>query len=236
MNWNTAQNWIGAMNSANYLGFNDWRLPTVTDTGAPGISGSWYDGTGDHGYNTASTGEMAHLWYSDLGNLGYVSTSGAYPQAGWGLTNTGPFSNVQSYPYWSGTEYAPNTYSAWGFYTGYGYQDAYNKNFNMFAWAVRPGQSVVAAVPEPEMVAMLLAGLGVLGFTARRRKLWLWLNPVSVVKSPQASVARKKRSGFRDYEIYAKHSEIRGFPGIWINLKNSVSHREHRDHRVKTNG
>ncbi|MBI5660065.1 MAG: PEP-CTERM sorting domain-containing protein [Nitrosomonadales bacterium] len=40
----------------------------------------------------------------------------------------------------------------------------------MFAWAVRPGQSVVAAVPEPEMVAMLLAGLGVLGFTARRSR------------------------------------------------------------------
>ena len=29
----------------------------------------------------------------------------------------------------------------------------------------------VAAVPEPETYAMLLAGLGLIGFTARRRKL-----------------------------------------------------------------
>ena len=29
MSWFTAQNWIGAMNTANYLGYNDWRLPTT---------------------------------------------------------------------------------------------------------------------------------------------------------------------------------------------------------------
>ena len=29
MDWNTAQGWIGAMNSANYLGYSDWRLPTT---------------------------------------------------------------------------------------------------------------------------------------------------------------------------------------------------------------
>jgi hypothetical protein len=29
MDWNTAQSWIEAMNAANYLGFNDWRLPTT---------------------------------------------------------------------------------------------------------------------------------------------------------------------------------------------------------------
>lgn len=33
------------------------------------------------------------------------------------------------------------------------------------------GMTVTAAIPEPETYAMLLAGLGVLGFTARRRKL-----------------------------------------------------------------
>lgn len=29
MNWGTAQNWIVAMNNANYLGYNDWRLPAT---------------------------------------------------------------------------------------------------------------------------------------------------------------------------------------------------------------
>ncbi|MCE9551092.1 MAG: DUF1566 domain-containing protein, partial [Betaproteobacteria bacterium] len=33
MNWYTAKLWIAAMNTANYLGYKDWRLPTVTDTG-----------------------------------------------------------------------------------------------------------------------------------------------------------------------------------------------------------
>ena len=170
MTWNTAQSWIGAMNTANYLGFSDWRLSTVTDIGAPGQSGSWYDGTGDHGYNTASTGEMAHLWYDELGNKGYADTAGNYPQPGWGLTNTGPFSNVQSGYYWSGTEYALDSNVAWVFNTGNGSQIAWGKGSGMRAWAVRDGNSVaVSAVPEPATYAMLLAGLGLLGFTARRR-------------------------------------------------------------------
>ena len=32
------------------------------------------------------------------------------------------------------------------------------------------GRSAALAVPEPETYAMLLAGLGLMGFTARRRK------------------------------------------------------------------
>jgi hypothetical protein len=167
MTWNTAQSWIGAMNAANYLGYSDWRLPTTLDTGTPGCNWA-YSGT-DCGYNVTSS-EMGHLYYTELGNLGYYNTSGAY-QPGWGLTHTGPFSNVQSYVYWSGTEYAPNTSSAWFFGTYNGFQSANGKDFNMYAWAVRPGQ--VAAVPEPETVAMLLAGLGMLSFTARRRRLGL---------------------------------------------------------------
>lgn len=169
MTWNTAQNWIAGMNAANYLGYNDWRLPTTIDTGTPGCDYLAKSGT-DCGWNVdTATGEMAHLWYDELGNKSYYDASGNY-QPGWGLTNTGPFSNVQSDYYWSGAEYAPNTDEvAWSFDTGYGGQYGAYKNYNfMYAWAVRPGQ--VAAVPEPETYAMLLAGLGLLGFTARRRK------------------------------------------------------------------
>ncbi|MGC2049525.1 MAG: DUF1566 domain-containing protein, partial [Gallionella sp.] len=58
MSWAGAQSWITSLNTANYLGFNDWRLPTVTDTGTPGCNFA-YSGT-DCGYNVdTATGEMA---------------------------------------------------------------------------------------------------------------------------------------------------------------------------------
>ncbi|MCH8041819.1 MAG: DUF1566 domain-containing protein [Nitrospinae bacterium] len=31
MNWSTANDWTAAMNTVNYLGFTDWRLPTTLD-------------------------------------------------------------------------------------------------------------------------------------------------------------------------------------------------------------
>ncbi len=43
----------------------------------------------------------------------YHDISGSSPQAGWGLTNTGPFSNIQLDYYWSATEYAAYSGCAW---------------------------------------------------------------------------------------------------------------------------
>ncbi len=53
-------------------------------------------------------------------------------------------------------------------------------NFSLLNWRwklanpgpnpVDPGPNLVSPVPEPETYAMLLAGLGLLGFTAKRRK------------------------------------------------------------------
>ena len=138
MTWQTAQLWIVAMNTANYLGYNDWRLPTTTDTCTPGCNFS-FSGN-DWGYNNPNTSEMSHLYHTELGNKGFYDTSGVGPLAGWGLVNTGPFSNLQPGLYWSGTEYASDTGFAWDYGFDFGYQAFFNKNDLMFALAVRPGQ------------------------------------------------------------------------------------------------
>ncbi|GMW06689.1 MAG: hypothetical protein AMXMBFR8_14860 [Nevskiales bacterium] len=164
MNWAKANEWIAAMNSAAYLGISDWRLPTVTDTGTSGCNFA-YTGT-DCGYNVdLSTGEMAHMFYSTLGNLAYYNTSGSGSQPGWGLTNTGPFSNLKPRYYWSGTTYAPGPSYAWNFGFLNGYQNVNDKSLSYYAWAVRPGD---ALVPVPAAVWLFGSALGVMGVLRRR--------------------------------------------------------------------
>lgn len=46
---------------------------------------------------------------------------------------------MQSYDYWSGTEYAPDTNNAWNFNTNDGNQNNDDKNNALYAVAVRPG-------------------------------------------------------------------------------------------------
>ncbi len=93
MTWVKANEWIGAMNTANYLGFNDWRLPStlVPDSGCtnfdgtPRIDSRGFDCTGS---------EMGHLFYDEFGATratSVLSTGDA--------TELAKFTNVQSTSY-----------------------------------------------------------------------------------------------------------------------------------------
>ncbi len=76
------------------------------------------------------------------------------------------FDNVQSDAYWSGSEYAPYPYNAWNFVTGYGGQHVDGKYYQLYAWAVRPGD--VAAVPVPG--AFWLFGSAMVGLMGLKRR------------------------------------------------------------------
>lgn len=156
--WNNQMAWASEL-TVNFDGNNltDWRLPTTVD--GPYVWGC--DGTTTGGYNITSS-EMGHLFYSELGNKGWCSTSGVWNQPGNGLSNKGPFQNLLSATYWSGTEYSTGGSPgfAWNFSTNGGGQGNYAKDGGTFfyfsALAVSPGD--VAVAPEPISSILFVAG------------------------------------------------------------------------------
>ena len=53
----TAQSWIAAMNTADYLGYSDWRLPTTAPINGSAFNYNWSTtGTTDNGYNVSAPG------------------------------------------------------------------------------------------------------------------------------------------------------------------------------------
>ena len=132
MNWPGALFWIDAMNTANYLGFNDWRLPStlVPDNGCTDFDGTLR--TDSRGWDCTGS-EMGHLFYDEFGatRLTSVLTTGT-------PTELAKFSNVQSAHYWSGSELSSS--NAWDFNFLSGFQRNFSvKNVSNFAWAVRSG-------------------------------------------------------------------------------------------------
>src|SRR3989344_6722163 len=163
MSWTTAIAWVASLNPYG-SGITGWRLPTVTDTDTPGCNDA--SSRTDCGFNVdTATGKMAHMFYPTLGDKAAYDTSGTL-QAGYGLTNTGPFSNVQSNDYWSATGYAPDiTGYAWYFNTNFGLQYFDYKADTLYAWAVHAGDVGVAVTAStvPVPAAAWLFGSGLAG-------------------------------------------------------------------------
>lgn len=180
MNWSTANAWAAGLDPYG-SGITGWRLPTVNPIdGTTADDATFaYDGTEDRGYNVSAPGtlyagsvasEMAHLFYNTLGDKGRYNTLGAANQPGWGLTNTGPFSNVLASNYWSATEYVLSTSDAWNFIFSSGTQYNFDKANGFYAWAVHAGDVGASAVPVPAVAWLFGSGLtGLVGLARRSR-------------------------------------------------------------------
>lgn len=180
-NWATQCAWANGLDSvltynidAEYsVTWDDatWRLPSTLD----GAYSLGYDGTTTIGFNI-TTSEMGHLFYEELGNLGWYDTSGNL-QSGYGLTETGDFENLKAATYWTGTEMASYT-SMPMIYTfsmgSGGIMGEHKTTLDNYGLAVRSGQVSVSAVQEPSTVpepaTFLLFGLGILGVAGMSRK------------------------------------------------------------------
>ena len=147
-NWN-----IGAgVWSATAAAGSAQALAETAGFNATGLTG-WRLPTGDSRQPAGPLDEFESIW-ADVGGtlLGLQSE----------------FDGVQAGSYWSGSE--SDAVSAWYFGTDLGFQSFANKNRQWFAVAVRSGD-VVAAVPEPESLALVLVGLVAAGVARRRRPL-----------------------------------------------------------------
>ncbi|MBY0579075.1 MAG: hypothetical protein K2P57_08515 [Burkholderiales bacterium] len=149
MNWFGAKAFVGYLNSSHYLGQNTWSLPAADPNCAM--------------YNCINS-QLGSLFYNSLGGVAGSDIAITH-NSSYNL-----FMNVQG-NYWFGTEYASNPNYAWSFYNNYGGQLANNPKISyIWSLAMLPG-NVVAPVPELGEWAMMLAGFGLIGGIAKRRKL-----------------------------------------------------------------
>jgi uncharacterized protein (TIGR03437 family) len=94
VNYQAAVAWVAGMNGANYLGHNNWQLPTTplidSNCGKTGPNGA--------SFGFGCTAGALDAMYNELG---LKSPNTAVPVS---TSMAGPFSNLQPYLYWSGSQ------------------------------------------------------------------------------------------------------------------------------------
>lgn len=174
--------WYGAVAFANYLnsiqygGSNRWQLPSalipnnsgcITDTSSTAcVYDAIYQGNG-----VTPGNELAELYFHELGGRSRRRVNGML-DPGTGMPQTNIFDNENDNPaFATSTEVISNGNTNYYFDTRNGLQLSYLKGGAdlYYAWVITPG--LISAVPEPESLGMLMAGLGLISLIQRRRRL-----------------------------------------------------------------
>ena len=196
LNWHRANAWA---NQLVFGGYDDWRLPSLTPVNGTNFAMRFHcDGSADYGYGIAAPGrasagftgnELAYMYHVNLGNQPRCTGEGPYlagktfgPDVGVqnasfvdGLTGeTVSFLNLQDLKMSFWTDYGPLTDSRGAVYSWLfkydGFNDWANTIFRGRAWAVRDGDVLVATVPEPSTLLLLLGLLPAFLFTKKRKR------------------------------------------------------------------
>jgi len=168
---------MGSVTTPQGQSFKAWcidiydRLATTTNytlygpTSFPSVS----DGT----LTPTKITQLERLASNDLSLVNNATTSSAFQLAAWEImAETGPTLNVNngSFSVTGGSSVAQSQANTW-----LGSLGSAAPTMQLYVWVQNtPGSTqdlaVFAPVPEPETYAMLLAGLGLIGFIAYRRK------------------------------------------------------------------
>ena len=153
MSWEDANTWVSGLD---IKGITGWRLPTLSPINGVSFNtsfsnnattdGNYADSEGWVGPTGSPVSELGYLYYVTLGNIGWCTPDDANPisceeQTGWDITNTGPFSNLNTSlvngHYWTDKEI--DSFTAWSFGFSGGAQIGGLKGDTFKGWVVHDG-------------------------------------------------------------------------------------------------
>jgi hypothetical protein len=166
VDWFDAQLLPAYLSYVNYGGYHDWRLPSALKLDGSGVE------------DNSCGGPVWPCGNSELSFMFYHNMDAQYGHSileGRNTANLALFKNLQPYEFWTNTPFLSLQFLyTFRFDTGtFSFADnGYSDTGGLaIPWAVRDGDVIeVSAVPEPQTAALMLAGVGLAGWAARRRR------------------------------------------------------------------